>query len=110
LLSETECKAIQSALDSIAKDVEQGTFQIEDGIEDVHSQIEFDLVKQLGDIGKKIHTGRSRNDQSLLDIKLFIKEELRAILFSIDARLYAYAIGNALIIWFMAFRICRKLE
>jgi argininosuccinate lyase len=79
VLSQSECEAIQSALDSIAKDVEQGTFQIEDGIEDVHSQIEFDLVKQLGDIGKKIHTGRSRNDQSLLDIKLFIKEELRGI-------------------------------
>ena len=79
VLSETECKAIQSALDSIAKDIEQGTFQIEDGIEDIHSQIEFDLVKQLGDIGKKIHTGRSRNDQSLLDIKLFIKEELHGI-------------------------------
>jgi argininosuccinate lyase len=79
VLSETECKSIQSALDSIAKDIEQGTFQIEDGIEDIHSQIEFDLVKQLGDIGKKIHTGRSRNDQSLLDIKLFIKEELHGI-------------------------------
>jgi argininosuccinate lyase len=79
VLSETECKAIHSALDSIAKDIEQGTFQIEDGIEDIHSQIEFALVKQLGDIGKKIHTGRSRNDQSLLDIKLFIKEELRGI-------------------------------
>lgn len=79
VLSETECKAIHSALDSIAKDVEQGRFTIEDGIEDIHSQIEFDLVKQLGDIGKKIHTGRSRNDQSLLDIKLFIKEELHGI-------------------------------
>ena len=79
ILSETECEAIHSALDSIAKDIEQGTFQIEDGIEDIHSQIEFDLVKKLGDIGKKIHTGRSRNDQSLLDIKLFIKEELRGI-------------------------------
>lgn len=79
VLTETESKAIQSALDSIAKDIEQGTFRIEEGIEDIHSQIEFDLVKQLGDIGKKIHTGRSRNDQSLLDIKLFIKEELRRI-------------------------------
>lgn len=79
ILTETESKAIQSALDSIAKDIEQGTFRIEEGIEDIHSQIEFDLVKQLGDIGKKIHTGRSRNDQSLLDIKLFIKEELRRI-------------------------------
>lgn len=79
ILSESECKAIHSALDIIARDVEQGIFQIEDGIEDIHSQIEFELVKQLGDIGKKIHTGRSRNDQSLLDIKLFIKEELRGI-------------------------------
>lgn len=79
VLSESECKAIHSALDIIARDVEQGTFQIEDGIEDIHSQIEFELVKQLGDIGKKIHTGRSRNDQSLLDIKLFIKDELRGI-------------------------------
>ena len=76
VLSQAECEAIQSALDSIARDIEEGRFVIEDGIEDIHSQIEYQLVQQLGDIGKKIHTGRSRNDQSLLDIKLCIKEEL----------------------------------
>jgi len=79
VLSQAECEAIQSALDSIARDIEEGRFVIEDGIEDIHSQIEYQLVQQLGDIGKKIHTGRSRNDQSLLDIKLFIKEELSGI-------------------------------
>jgi argininosuccinate lyase len=79
VLSQSECEAIHSVLDTIASNIEKGSFTIEDGIEDIHSQIEFELVQQLGDIGKKIHTGRSRNDQSLLDIKLFIKEELSRI-------------------------------
>lgn len=79
LLTTEEYTLIQHSLDSIAKDIELGKFIIEEGIEDVHSQIEFLLVQKIGDIGKKIHSGRSRNDQSLLDIKLFIKEELKNI-------------------------------
>ena len=79
LLTTEEYTLIHESLDSIAKDIERGKFIIEEGIEDIHSQIEFLLVQQIGDIGKKIHSGRSRNDQSLLDIKLFIKEELKNI-------------------------------
>ena len=79
LLTKEEFEALDSALSAIGNDIAQGHFIIEDGIEDVHSQIEFQLVAKLGDIGKKVHSGRSRNDQSLLDIKLFIKEELQNI-------------------------------
>lgn len=59
--------------------ISKGKFQIDDGIEDVHSQIELLLTNSLGDIGKKIHSGRSRNDQVLVDLKLFFREELRQI-------------------------------
>lgn len=67
------CKDINESL------ISKGKFVIEDGIEDVHSQIELILTKSLGDIGKKIHSGRSRNDQVLVDLKLFFREELRQI-------------------------------
>lgn len=67
------CKYINESL------ISKGKFEIEDGIEDVHSQIELILTKHLGDIGKKIHSGRSRNDQVLVDLKLFFREELRQI-------------------------------
>ena len=59
--------------------IEEGKFVIEEGIEDVHSQIEFQLTQKLGDIGKKIHSARSRNDQVLVDIKLFLKNEILEI-------------------------------
>lgn len=58
---------------------ERGEFVIEDGIEDVHSQVEVMLTNKLGDIGKKIHSGRSRNDQVLVDLKLFTRQELKDI-------------------------------
>ena len=63
---------MQEIADSIAK----GDFVIEDGVEDVHSQVEFLLTSRLGDVGKKIHSGRSRNDQVLVDLKLFFRDEL----------------------------------
>ena len=57
----------------------KGEFVIEDGIEDVHSQVELMLTRKLGDVGKKIHSGRSRNDQVLVDLKLFTREQLKQI-------------------------------
>lgn len=79
LLSEKELAEIHEGLIEILILIQKGEFKIDDGVEDVHSQIEIMLTEKIGDIGKKIHAGRSRNDQSLLDIKLFIKEEIKTI-------------------------------
>lgn len=79
LLSKEELDMLLPELENIAKDIEDGKFIIEDGVEDVHSQVEFLLTRKLGDVGKKIHSGRSRNDQVLVDLKLFFRDELKAI-------------------------------
>jgi argininosuccinate lyase len=79
LLTAEELILLEDGLSDILKSIETGTFVIEDGVEDVHSQIEILLTKNKGEVGKKIHSGRSRNDQSLLDIKLFIKQEIKLI-------------------------------
>ncbi|MCD8387160.1 MAG: argininosuccinate lyase [Bacteroidales bacterium] len=79
LLTADELTQLLSGLESILADINDGRFVIEDGIEDVHSQVEFMLTQQLGPIGKKIHSGRSRNDQVLVDIKLFFRDELSKI-------------------------------
>ncbi|HEU4719664.1 MAG TPA: argininosuccinate lyase [Bacteroidia bacterium] len=79
LISAGEFHLLKKELKIILALIENGSFSIEDGIEDVHSQVEFMLTKKLGDTGKKIHTARSRNDQSLLDIKLFIREEIQKL-------------------------------
>ncbi|KAK9674597.1 Lyase, partial [Popillia japonica] len=59
--------------------IERGEFEIEDGVEDVHSQVELLLTRRLGNVGKKIHSGRSRNDQVLLDLKLFTRSQIKEI-------------------------------
>lgn len=79
LLTEEEAGAIRSALRDIGHDIEAGRFEIGANVEDVHSQVEFLLTERLGDIGKKIHSGRSRNDQVALDIKLLLKDSLKEI-------------------------------
>lgn len=79
LLEKSELDILLKALEEILKTAENGTFVIEDGIEDVHSQVEFLLTQKLGPVGKKIHSGRSRNDQVLVDLKLFMREELQVI-------------------------------
>lgn len=79
LLTKEELDTLLPALEDIAKTIERGEFRIEEGVEDVHSQIEFLLTAKLGDIGKKIHSGRSRNDQVLVDLKLFFRDELKRI-------------------------------
>lgn len=79
LLEKTELPILQDALKQIYEEAVQGRFEIEEGVEDVHSQVELLLTRKLGDLGKKIHSGRSRNDQVLLDLKLFIRQELRRI-------------------------------
>ena len=79
MLSCNEMKSLHSELLNIYDIIEEGTFTIEEGVEDVHSQVELMLTRKLGDIGKKIHSGRSRNDQVLVDLKLFTRHELQCV-------------------------------
>lgn len=79
LLEADELKILLEALEDIKVTAERGEFLIEEGIEDVHSQVELMLTRRLGDVGKKIHSGRSRNDQVLVDLKLFLRDELKNI-------------------------------
>ena len=79
LLEKEELKPLLDELKNIYELCEKGEFVIEDGIEDVHSQVELMLTRKLGDKGKKIHSGRSRNDQVLVDLKLFTRHQLKEI-------------------------------
>ena len=79
LLEKEELHLLQIELKNIYQEIENGNFQIEDGMEDIHSQIEWMLTQRLGDVGKKIHSGRSRNDQVLVDLRLFFREEIQDI-------------------------------
>ena len=79
LLTADELKTLLHELRAIRKDILQGNFTIEEGVEDVHSQIELMLTRRLGDMGKKIHSGRSRNDQVLVDLKLFTRKQLKEV-------------------------------
>lgn len=76
LLTSDELSALKTELKAIFQQIQAGQFVIEDGVEDVHSQVELMLTRQLGDTGKKIHSGRSRNDQVLVDLKLFTRDRL----------------------------------
>ena len=79
LLKADELKQLLAELRKIYAIAEAGKFVIEDGIEDVHSQVELMLTRQLGDMGKKIHSGRSRNDQVLVDLKLYTRAEIQEL-------------------------------
>lgn len=79
LLEKNELPALLAELRNIYSQAVDGNFQIEDGIEDVHSQVELMLTRKLGEMGKKIHSGRSRNDQVLVDLRLFTRRQLRLI-------------------------------
>ena len=79
LLTRDELDILLAEMKQIYRDACEGRFVIEEGIEDVHSQVELILTRRLGDIGKKIHSGRSRNDQVLIDLKLYMRHEIEAI-------------------------------
>ena len=79
LIAETEVPVLLAGLKKLYLKTQQEKFVIEEGIEDVHSQVEYLLTQELGDLGKKIHSGRSRNDQVLLDLKLFIRDAIREV-------------------------------
>lgn len=76
LLKKDELDTLTDALNAILTEIETGDFILEDDVEDIHSQVELLLTRRLGDLGKKIHSGRSRNDQVLVDLKLFLKDEV----------------------------------
>ncbi|HEV8081574.1 MAG TPA: argininosuccinate lyase [Chitinophagaceae bacterium] len=76
LLTEEDFEKLKNSLKDIYNDIVDGKFFLERGVEDVHSQVEFLLTNKLGDTGKKIHSARSRNDQVLLDIKLYLRREI----------------------------------
>ncbi|MDR0349815.1 MAG: argininosuccinate lyase [Tannerella sp.] len=77
LLTSDELKSLRIALKKIYQCIEDGVFIIEEGVEDVHSQVELILTRELGNTGKKIHSGRSRNDQVLVDLKLFTRAQIQ---------------------------------
>ncbi len=77
LLTKEELTVLHKELKTIYAEIKKGDFKIEEGVEDIHSQVELLLTKRLGEAGKKIHSGRSRNDQVLLDLKLFIRSEIQ---------------------------------
>ena len=79
LIGSGELPVLLEALNRILSSAERGEFVIEEGVEDVHSQVELMLTRELGDLGKKIHSGRSRNDQVLVDLKLFMRDELKML-------------------------------
>ena len=79
LLKSDELKILTSELKNIYKEILDGKFSIEKSVEDVHSQVELLLTQRLGEVGKKIHSGRSRNDQVLVDIKLFLRAEIQSL-------------------------------
>ena len=79
LLEKNELEQLLAALAELLEEAKKGNFVIEEGVEDVHSQVELMLTRKLGDVGKKIHSGRSRNDQVLVDLKLFMRDELRKV-------------------------------
>ncbi|MBR4851631.1 MAG: argininosuccinate lyase, partial [Tidjanibacter sp.] len=92
LLEKSELEVLLGALAELLEEAKRGDFVIEEGVEDVHSQVELMLTRRLGDVGKKIHSGRSRNDQVLVDLKLFLREELKHIageVFALFERLQA---------------------
>ncbi len=80
LIEDNELVALTAELRAIYAVAESGGFVIEDGVEDVHSQVELMLTRKLGDVGKKIHSGRSRNDQVLVDLRLFIRSEIESVI------------------------------
>lgn len=80
LMSDEDLAVVQKELKNIYQDILTGNFQIEDSVEDVHSQVEMLLTQRIGEAGKKIHSGRSRNDQVLVDLKLYFRSEIQHII------------------------------
>ena len=85
LIEKEELPVLLAELRNIYKQIKEGKFTIENDVEDVHSQVELMLTRKLGDMGKKVHSGRSRNDQVLVDCKLFLRNEIKEIVTGVKA-------------------------
>src|SRR5687767_554324 len=85
LLTAEELKLLLKELRRIHSKIETGDFVLEGDVEDIHSQVELELTKALGDVGKKIHSGRSRNDQVLVDIKLYLRHEIVEVVHAVKS-------------------------
>ena len=85
LLEKTELTQLQKELKGIYQQIQKNEFKLQDDVEDIHSQVELLLTQKLGDVGKKIHSARSRNDQVLVDIKLYLRNELEELVRSIQS-------------------------
>jgi len=85
LLSKDELDKLELELKNIYHLIQKGNFKLDDGVEDIHSQVEWMLTQKLGDVGKKIHSARSRNDQVLVDLKLFLRSEIEKLVSSTKA-------------------------
>ncbi len=85
LLSESELQELENGLRDIYADIIAEKFKLEEGVEDIHSQVEFILTKKLGDAGKKIHSARSRNDQVILDLKLYLRNEIEELVHEVNS-------------------------
>lgn len=94
LLTTEELEILTLELENILSNIENGDFTIGENVEDIHSQVEFLLIEKLGDVGKKVHAGRSRNDQVLVDLKLFFRAELKEIVDLISALFEALQIQS----------------
>ena len=126
LLTKDELKQLQAELKNIYQQIQKGEFRLQDDVEDIHSQVELLLTRKLGDIGKKIHSARSRNDQVLVDVKLFLRNEIEELVKTIQpffdllqsqsekyksylfSRLYTFAISDAFFFRLMVWRLCGK--
>ena len=84
LLTKEDLEVLKIELKKIYKNIQEGNFSLQDNVEDIHSQVELLLTERLGDIGKKIHSARSRNDQVLVDVKLFLRNEIEEIVNAIQ--------------------------
>ncbi|WP_299757206.1 argininosuccinate lyase [uncultured Pontibacter sp.] len=84
LLTTAELQVLQAELKNIYKSIEAGDFNIEPGVEDIHSQVELELIRRVGEAGKKIHSGRSRNDQVLVDLKLYFRHQLQEVVQEVE--------------------------
>ncbi|MDX2429303.1 MAG: argininosuccinate lyase [Bacteroides sp.] len=85
LIKKEEAGKLVDELVKIYRDAEQGLVELDPGVEDIHSQVEMMLTQSLGDLGKRIHTGRSRNDQVMVDIKLFLRKELQEVVGAVNS-------------------------
>ena len=94
LLTADELQQLLAELKQIYAQAERGEFVIEEGVEDVHSQVELMLTRRLGDVGKKIHSGRSRNDQVLVDLKLFTRAEIKSVAEAVEQLFHALIVQS----------------